>query len=93
MHSIAIVGLLIGFSPCIPLFGVLSYIAFESKTIFDGIFYALCFGAGTMISPLIPIGVLASGLQDLIKLNKVIEIIRRVCGIYLVYIGMKLTFR
>ena len=91
LHSIAIIGLLIGFSPCIPLFGVLSYIALESKTIPNGIFYAMCFGAGTIISPLIPIGVLASGLPDLIKWNKVIEIIRRVCGIYLVYVGIKLA--
>ncbi|MBI4721918.1 MAG: sulfite exporter TauE/SafE family protein [Candidatus Stahlbacteria bacterium] len=107
LHSIAILGLLIGFSPCIPLFGVLSYIALESKTIANGIFYALCFGAGTMISPLIPVGVLAGGVPDLIKWNKrsnviikrsnviikVIEIVRRGCGIYLIYIGIKLTFR
>lgn len=91
MKGILILGLVIGFSPCIPLFGVLAYIAFESKTLWDAVFYGLCFGAGTMLTPLIPIGVLAGGIPLLIKWRMVFDILSRVCGGYLVYIGMKLA--
>ena len=90
-----ILGLLIGVSPCVPLFGALAYIAFESKTYFSALFLGSCFGVGTLLTPLIPIGILAGSIPSLTRwqkgaTSKVFDIFRRVCGGYLAYIGIKL---
>ncbi|MDI6839712.1 MAG: sulfite exporter TauE/SafE family protein [bacterium] len=94
LKGVIILGLLIGFSPCIPLFGVLTYIAFEAKTLLQAIFYGSCFGAGTILTPLIPIGILAGGIPSIIlRKPKVLDIFIRICGAILVYFGIKLIIR
>ncbi|HID94113.1 MAG TPA: hypothetical protein EYP60_08465 [bacterium (Candidatus Stahlbacteria)] len=89
--GIALLGLLIGLSPCIPLFGVLAYIAVESSNVIQGLFYGACFGAGTLLTPLIPMGVLAGGISSLIARKPIIfDIVSRFCGCFLIYIGVRL---
>jgi len=94
LSGIIMLGLLVGFAPCIPLFGVLTYIAFESKSVLQAIFYGSCFGAGTLLTPLIPIGVLAGGIPSIIlRKPKILDIFSRICGAVLVYFGVKLLIR
>jgi sulfite exporter TauE/SafE len=89
--GIALLGLLIGLSPCVPLFGVLAYIAVKSTNILQGLFYGACFGAGTLLTPLIPMGVLAGGVSSLIaKKPRIFDIVSRLCGCFLIYVGVRL---
>lgn len=83
-------GLVIGFAPCIPLFGVLAYIALVSKNIFEGLFYGVCFGAGTMLSPLLLFGALAGSLPSaLLRKPSLYTFFGRCCGGFLIYLGIK----
>jgi len=84
-----LLGFLVGISPCIPLFGVLTYIAFASKNFLDGILLGLIFGAGTLISPLILFGSLAGGIPlFLLKKPLIYKTFRYICGLMLVYLGI-----
>jgi sulfite exporter TauE/SafE len=91
LKGMAILGLLIGFSPCVPLFGVLTYIALEARTLVQACYYGACFGVGTLLTPLIPVGALAGGIPSLVQWPRVFDIMRRLCGGYLVYVGVKLV--
>jgi len=91
LKGMVVLGLLMGFTPCIPLFGVLTYITFESKDILQAIFYGGCFGAGTILTPLIPIGILAGGIPSLLlRKPRIFDLFSRACGGFLVYFGIKL---
>ena len=91
LKGIISLGLLIGFAPCIPLFGGLTYIAFVSQNFFQGLFYGACFGAGTLLSPLLLFGLVAGGLPPLILRKPVVyNIFSRLCGCLLVYFGIRL---
>lgn len=86
-----LLGLTLGILPCLPFLGVLAYIALKTQTSWEGAFYGLAFGAGKFISPLIPLGVLASALPaGLIKNHKIYVFFSRVCGFILFLIGVKL---
>ncbi len=90
LKGTVLLGFIIGFAPCIPLFGVLAYIAFESRNLLEASFYGGCFGAGTFLTPLIPIGILAGGIPTLIsRKHKIYDILTRICGGILVYFGIK----
>lgn len=94
LKSLVILGLLIGFSPCLPMLGVLGYIASESKDLLYGAFLGLCFGLGTAISPLIPLGILSAGLPRLIlRRERFLDIFNRICGLFLIYLGLQLIIR
>jgi len=94
LKSLAILGLLIGFSPCLPLLGILSYIAFVSKNLLYGAFLGLCFGLGTLLSPLIPLGILSGSLPKLIfRREKFLNIFNRICGLFLIYLGFQLVIK
>ena len=85
-------GLMIGFTPCIPLFGVLTYIAFVSENIFEGLFYGVCFGVGTLLSPLLLFGCVAGGLSTLLlRKPSIYRFFSRVCGGFLFYFGVRLA--
>jgi len=92
--SMFILGLFIGFSPCGPLLGMLTYIAAISKDIFSGFCYGLIFGIGTFFSPIIPSGALAGLFSENIKrlpfINKVIKILS---AFILIFYGLQLIIR
>ena len=90
--SMALLGFVVGISPCGPLLGVLAYIALISENIFQGAFLGLSFGLGTaLITPLIILGVLASLLPKLIfKTPQIYKLFRRFCGILLIIFGFRL---
>lgn len=86
-----LLGLTVGILPCLPILGVLAYIALKAQSLWQGFLFGLAFGAGKFISPLIPLGVLASSLPvGLIKNQRIYNFFSRLCGIILFLIGVNL---
>lgn len=87
-----LLGLTVSILPCLPLLGVLSYIALETQGLWQGAFYGLAFGMGKFISPLIPLGILASALPaGLIKNQRIHDLFSQICGFVLFLIGVNLV--
>ena len=85
------IGILIGFAPCLPLYGALGYIAAMSPNVLMGLAGGVSFGLGTVISPLIPLG-LFSGLvsEKMLKNEKVFLALRIISGLILLILGIRL---
>jgi sulfite exporter TauE/SafE len=93
-QSMILLGLLIGFSPCLPLIGALTLIATHAQSAFEGAFLGLSFGVGTLLSPLLILGLLAGFLPgEIIKNQKVFRIFKMVCGILLILFGLNLIVK
>lgn len=91
IRSSIILGIIIGLLPCAPLLGILVYISLLSKDLWQGALLGFSFGVGTMISPLIIFGVLASSLPKIIMKNpKTFEIFKKACGFLLFLFGIHL---
>lgn len=89
-----ILGILLGFAPCFPLIGIMTYIAVKATSPWQGLVYAGCFGLGNMIVVLL-LGVLSSklvaGYKEKIRIGQ--NILTKVCGILLILWGILLTFK
>ncbi|MFH2070206.1 MAG: sulfite exporter TauE/SafE family protein [Elusimicrobiota bacterium] len=95
--SIITMGLLIGFSPCMPLLGILTYIAATSENTFTGFLSGLSFGLGTIFSPVIPLGIFSGIVSRWSYLSGqpgkrpvLFIVLRIVSGLILVYFGVQL---
>jgi len=87
----ALLGLAIGFTPCLPAAAVLAYIALKAGGPLRGALYGLSFGLGKALSLLLPLGVLSSALPGmLIKSQRVYACFRGLCGALLLLIGLRL---
>jgi sulfite exporter TauE/SafE len=94
LTNASLLGLLAGFSPCLPLLGILNYIIIISHSPFEGLFYALIFGLGTSISPVILLVGLSGKLAgNFSSNNKIKAIIRVVSSLILVYLGGRIIFQ
>ena len=88
----AMLGITVGILPCLPLLGVLTYIALQMQNLWQGAFYGLAFGIGKLISPLIPLGILASTVPIMvIKSHRVYSFFSRLCGFLLFLMGVNLV--
>ena len=94
LSNAGILGLLAGFSPCLPLLGILNYIIIISRSPLEGLFYAFVFGLGTTISPVILIlglsGKLAGGFSGN---HKVKTLIRVVSSLILICLGLRIILK
>ena len=89
--SVVIFGLIVSFSPCLPLIAVLGYIALISDTWLKGVVYMSSFGLGTVISPMIFLSIGAGWLANVLKSHeRVTMALKAVCGIILAYLGITL---
>ncbi len=94
IRNVGILGLLIGFSPCLPLLGILNYIVLISKTSFEALFFSLSFGLGTVLSPLLIVVMLSAGVsQKLSKNERLRVIIRAVSAIVLLVLGGRIILQ
>jgi len=79
LRNAGLLGLLTGFAPCLPLLGILSYIIIIAHSVGEGVLYALAFGAGTAVSPVILLaglsGHLAGGFASRPKARAVIRVV------------------
>lgn len=94
VKEMALLGLLVGFAPCLPLLGVLAYIAFHAQGFLQGVLLGLTFGAGTLVSPLILCGSLAGAISTFLQKRPLVyKIFSRACGVILVYFGIDMIIR
>jgi len=92
-RNMIIFGLGIGFSPCPPLLGALSYILIISDTVGKGVLYAVSFGIGTILSPLLLCAFFASTFTVLCRrYPRVLSGIRIVGGIVLMLFGFQVIW-
>ena len=93
--SIFAVGLAIGLLPCAPLLSILSYVGLISRTWLDSLLYALAFGIGTFVSPLILLTILAGIIPRLFLEKKTVysSIFSFICGSTIIFLGIQLITR
>lgn len=86
-----ILGVLLGFAPCLPLIGILTYIAVKSTNPWQGLIYAGCFGLGNIIIVLLLGGFSASLLARYKpKIGKAQDILAKASGFFLTIWGSML---
>jgi len=89
LKEMILLGTLVGFAPCAPLLGVLTYIAFNAGNLLQAATFGLVFGLGTIISPVILLGLAAGAIpQFLIRRPNLYKIFTWACGIILIYLGV-----
>jgi sulfite exporter TauE/SafE len=94
LRNASILGLLAGFSPCLPLLGILNYIIIISHSPLGGLFYAFVFGLGTSISPIILMVGLSGNLADSLSSHpKIKTLIRIISSLFLIYLGLKIILQ
>ncbi|MDD5120892.1 MAG: sulfite exporter TauE/SafE family protein [Candidatus Omnitrophica bacterium] len=94
LRNASILGLLAGFSPCLPLLGILNYIIIISQTPFEGMFYAFAFGLGTAISPAILLVGLSGKLAGFLSGNhKIKALVRVASSLILIFLGIRIILK
>jgi len=90
--SILLLGLVIGLLPCAPLLAIFSYIGLVSRTWSASLLYALSFGVGTFISPLILLAILAGLIPRMLEGKKTVyySIFSFICGLIIIFLGLQL---
>ncbi len=92
--SMIFLGMVIGFSPCLPLLAVLTEIMFIAKEFYQGFLYGFAFGIGTVISPLLLLGGVTPLIPaKLLRTEKAVGIFNFVCGILLILAGSYILFQ
>ncbi|MDD5060008.1 MAG: sulfite exporter TauE/SafE family protein [Candidatus Omnitrophica bacterium] len=94
LKNAGLLGLLAGFSPCLPLLGILNYIIIISHSPVEGIIYAFAFGLGTVISPVILLVALSGKLSQFLSSNqKAKNLIKVICGLVLILLGARIILK
>ena len=94
IRNVGILGLLIGFTPCLPLLGILNYIIIIAKNIPQAITFSLVFGLGTVVSPLFLLVLFSGKLVNQFSKNNTFKVaIRIICGLILLLLGGKIILQ
>ncbi|MFH1245487.1 MAG: sulfite exporter TauE/SafE family protein [Candidatus Omnitrophota bacterium] len=89
-----LLGLLTGFAPCVPMIGLLVYIAFKAENLLQGALFGLAFGIGTLVSPLFLFASLSGGAAGFLrKKPQVYKVFSGICGLILLYFGTGMVMR
>jgi len=92
--SIFLLGLIVGFSPCGPLFALFSYIGLISRKFLESALYSAIFGLGTFISPLLLLVMIpAFILRFLENKPQIYQFFRFISGLIIIFLGSQLIFR
>ncbi len=92
--SMFILGILIGFTPCLPLLGILTYIANRAANAWQGAVMGASFGLGTLVSPLLLAGMLAGAVPGkLDRLARIQKLFNQLCALLLILWGILLLLR
>ena len=94
LKNVSILGFLAGFSPCLPLLGILNYIIIISRSPYEGSFYAFAFGLGTAISPIILLVGLSGKLAGVFSGNQKIKtLIKIISSLILIFLGVMIILK
>lgn len=93
--GIFILGLIIGLLPCAPLLAVLSYVGMAAESWSFSLIYALSFGIGTFLSPLILAVVIAGLIPHFLSARRPLyySLLNWLCAATLVILGIRLIIR
>ncbi len=91
--TIIMLGLIIGVLPCAPFISVVSYIGLAAKNWLDSVSFALAFGIGTLISPVLILMMLAGFIPKAIKQEKFYRVLNFICGLIIAFLGLQLIRR
>lgn len=95
--GVFLLGFTIGVSPCAPLLALLFEISLMTKGALQGMFYALFFGLGTVVSSFIVVGVLSEVFtylpSRLLKSKKANLFFRIICALLIIILGMGIIFK
>jgi sulfite exporter TauE/SafE len=92
--TMALIGLVTGVSPCLPLLSVLSYIGLVSKSWQASLLYGFLFGLGTTFSVLFILAISCGLLPGFFQARpRILSMINRVCGLILVALGLQIILR
>jgi sulfite exporter TauE/SafE len=93
--NVVFLGIAYGLLPCAPLLGVLSYIGLVSKNWLQNTGYAVSFGAGTFLSPLLLLSLAAGAVPRFMKDHNGLaaKIVRISSGVIALYMGSGLFRR
>ena len=84
-------GLIVSFSPCLPLVAMLGYIAMISDHWLKGILYMTAFGLGTVVSPMVVAAMLAGWVAKTLKSREgLFKALQIVCGLVICALGLQL---
>ncbi|HAJ56876.1 MAG TPA: hypothetical protein DCL35_03795 [Candidatus Omnitrophica bacterium] len=93
IKNVIIFGLVVSLSPCLPLMGVLGFIALLSDTWAKGAMYMSAFAFGTIVSPLIILSVTAGwAARHLSRHSNIMRIVRLICGFMICLLGINLIW-
>jgi len=94
LKNAGIIGFLAGFSPCLPLLGILNYIIIIARSPLEGLFYTFIFGLGTTVSPVILMAGLTGKLSGAFFGNqKARALIKVVSSLILVFLGVNIILK
>jgi len=93
-RNVGVLGFLVGFSPCLPLLGILNYVILISQNPFQAVLLTLVFGLGTVFSPIILLIMFSAKFADIFSKSEKIKLIFQIiCGIVLIAFGAKVVFQ
>jgi len=90
--NMAVLGMLVGLSPCAPLIGILLEIALLSDNFFAGFAYSFFFGIGTVLSPMLLIAAVIPMIGGRFN-QKVFRIFTGLCGAMMILAGLYIFIR
>ncbi|MDD5731139.1 MAG: sulfite exporter TauE/SafE family protein [Candidatus Omnitrophica bacterium] len=93
--SVIFMGMFMGLLPCAPLLAILSYATLVSKAWYQSMFFALSFGIGTILSPLILLVLLSGLITRLLtdKKSNYYRVFSFICGLVIIVLGIQLIAR
>ena len=93
VRNVGVAGFLAGLSPCLPLIGILNYVAIISKSPLEAIFFLLVFGFGTVVSPLAVLVVLSGKISEALSRSERFKyFIRYFSAAILIFLGARIVW-
>jgi len=94
-RNTVLLGIAYGLLPCAPFLAVLSYIGLVSNNVMQNIIYAVVFGAGTFVSPLLLVSVAAGALGGIVGKGQgaIALTVRILSGIIAILLAGQLIWR
>jgi sulfite exporter TauE/SafE len=92
--SMIALGVMLALAPCAPLLGLFGYWGLAAKTWAASAIYALVFGLGTSLSPLLAALALVGAIPAVLKNNRQLAYFFRLfCGLLMVALGIQLAWQ
>lgn len=93
VRNVGVAGFLAGLAPCLPLLGILNYVAIVSKHPWEAVLFLFVFGLGTAVSPLALAIIFSGKVSEVLSRNeKVKYVIQYLSAAVLVFLGVRIIW-